>query len=431
MSCWRSGGAVGTDGPRVTPPGRLSVQEAANAIVAAVAVQPTLRIPLANAVGHVLAEDVTAAISLPPWTNAAMDGYAVRAADVKGATPTAPVTLRVVGVSAAGDSPTRGLLPGEAIRIYTGAPVPDGADSVVRQEDSDRGVDAVVVHDDRDAGMNLRGAGGDIARGAVALPAGAEVGPHQLALLAALGVAHPVVHRKPRVGILVSGDELVSLDQQEEILDGTRLSDVNGPALAALVHAAGGVPVALGIVRDDPDALTQRVMAAQDIDLLITAGGVSVGDHDYVHAVMARLYVSPLVQRVRLRPGGPTTFGVMPDGRGWLALPGNPVSAMVTFELFARPAIRKMAGQRVPQRRMIRVVVDDVVRRDAVLDQYLRVVLEYPVDGGLPRARLTGPQGSGMLTSVARADALLHVDAGTDGVARGTTLLAVPFGASR
>lgn len=409
----------------MTAPGRLSVQEATNAIVAAVAVQPTLRIPLADAVGHVLAEDVVAAISLPPWTNAAMDGYAVRAADVKGATPTAPVTLRVVGVSAAGDSPTRALQPGEAIQIYTGAPVPDGADSVVRQEDSDRGVDAVVVHDARDAGMNLRGAGGDIARGAVAMHAGTEVGPHQLALLAALGVAHPVVHRKPRVGILVSGDELVSLDHREEILNSERLSDVNGPALTALVRAAGGVPVTLGIVPDDPDALADRVRAAQDIDLLITAGGVSVGDHDYVHAVMTRLRVMPLVQRVRLRPGGPTAFGVMPDGRGWLALPGNPVSAMVTFELFARPAIRKMAGQRELPRRMIRVVLDDVVRRDAVLDQYLRVTLSYPDDGGLSHARLTGPQGSGMLTSIARADGLVLVEAGVGDAGEGREISAI------
>jgi molybdopterin molybdotransferase len=182
--------------------------------------------------------------------------------------------------------------------------------------------------------------------------------------------------------------------------------------LLALVQQAGGVPVSLGLMRDDPFALQACIEAAEDVDLIITAGGVSVGDRDYVRTVMAALGVTPVVQKVALKPGGPTAFGILPDGRGWLALPGNPVSAMVTFELFARPAIRKMAGHTEVYRRMTRVVMDDVVKRDPVLDLYLRVVLTWPDDGGMPHARLTGPQGSGMLTSMARSDALLVVEAG-------------------
>ena len=395
---------------------RHSVAEAGRAIVASVAVQPHLRVPLADALGHVLAEDMMAPIPLPPWTNAAMDGFAVRADDVRGASTAVPVRLRVVDVVAAGDQLRHALQQGEAVRVYTGAPVPEGADSVIRQEDSDRGAVEVAITNDRDAGANLRPAGGDLARGALALAAGTVIGPHQLALLAALAVAHPLVVRRPRVGILAGGDELVTLDRREEILSGERLSDVNGPALLALVQQAGGVPVSLGLVRDDPVALRATVEAAQDVDLLITAGGVSVGDRDYVREVMAALGVRLVVQRVKIRPGGPTAFGVLPDGRGWLALPGNPVSAMVTFELFGRPAIRKMAGHAHVYRRMMRVVLDDAVRRDPVLDLYLRVVLTWPDDGGMPHARLTGPQGSGMLTSMAKADALLVVKAGNGAV---------------
>lgn len=341
-----------------------------------------------------------------------MDGYAVRAADVRGATATSPRSLRVVEVIAAGDAGRRPLQPGEAMRIFTGAPVPTGADSVIRQEDSDCGIDVVTIHNDRDADHNVRPAGGDLACGALALAVGTVVGPHQLALLAALGVAHPLVHRRPRVGILSGGDEVVSLDRREEILSGERLSDVNGPALAALVEQAGGVAVSLGLVADDPAAWQARIEAARDVDLIVTAGGVSVGDRDYVRDVMHSLGVTPVVQRVRIRPGGPTAFGVMPDGRGWLALPGNPVSAMVTFELFGRPAIRRMAGHAHVYRRMIRVVLDDVVQHDPVLDQYLRVTLTWPEDGGMPHARLTGQQGSGMLSSMAKADGLVIIEAG-------------------
>lgn len=397
---------------------RHSVTDAARAIVAAVAVQPTLRVPLADSLGHILAEDILAAIPLPPWTNAAMDGFAVRGEDVRGASAATPVRLKVVEVIGAGDKATRALHPGEAARIYTGAPLPEGADSVIRQEDTDIGKVEVLIHSDHDVGGNIRPAGGDLARGALALAAGTLIGPYQIGLLAALAVAHPMVVRRPRVGILTGGDEVVSLDHREEILSGARLADSNGPALAALVQQAGGVPVSLGLMRDDPVVLRACIEAAEDVDFIITAGGVSVGDRDYVREVMAALGATMLVQRVALRPGGPTAFAVLPDDRGWLALPGNPVSAMVTFELFARPAIRQMAGHAQVYRRMIRVVLDDVVTRNPVMDLYLRAVLDYLDDGGMPRARLTGKQGSGMLSGMARADALVVVEAG-EGTAGG------------
>lgn len=349
-----------------------------------------------------------------------MDGFAVRGVDVRGASKTAPVRLKVVGVIGAGDQATRALQPGEAARIYTGAPLPEGADSVIRQEDTDIGTVEVLIHSDRDAGVNIRPAGGDLARGALALAAGTCIGPYQIGLLAALGESHPMVVRKPRVGILTGGDEVVSLDQREEILSGARLADSNGPALAALVSQAGGVPVSLGLMRDDPVALRACIEAAGEVDFIVTAGGVSVGDRDFVREVMAALGATMLVERVALRPGGPTAFAVFPDERGWLALPGNPVSAMVTFELFGRPAIRRMMGHADVYRRMIRVVLDDVVARNPTLDLYLRVVLTHPDGGGMPHATLTGKQGSGMLSGMARADALVVVEAG-EGDAGGAT----------
>lgn len=405
----------------------VSARDAARDIVAAVPVQPSLRVPLVDAVGHVLAQDVIAAIALPPWTNAAMDGYAAHADDVRGAERAAPRRLPVVDAIAAGGSSDRALQPGEVMRVYTGARLPAGADSVIRQEDTDRGVRVVTVYDDRDAGANVRLAGGDLARGAVALAAGTAVGPHQVAVMAALGLAHPMVHRRPRVGILPTGDEVVSLDHPEDILAGRKLADVNGPAIAALVQQASGIAVQLGIARDDPSELQRRVEAADDVDLLITAGGVSVGDHDHVRTVMAACGVVTRFDRVRVRPGGPTVFGMLPDGRAWLGLPGNPVSAMVTFELFGRPAIRTMAGHRQPTRSTLPVTLHDAARRDPVLEQYLRCTLTWPVGGGFPLAERTGPQGSGMLMSVVRADCLVIVPAGDGSLPAGSVAEALCF----
>ena len=286
---------------------------------------------------------------------------------------------------------------------------------------------AVLVFDDRDVGANVRPAGADLARGAVALSAGAVIGPHQVAVIAALGIAHPMVHRRPRVGILATGDEVVSLDHPEEILAGRRLADVNGAAIAALVRQTGGIPVPLGIAPDNPADLQRMVAAADDVDLLISAGGVSVGDHDHVRGVMANCNVITRFDRVRVRPGGPTAFGLFPDGRAWLALPGNPVSAMVTFELFARAAIRAMAGHRQPIRSTVTVTLRDAARRDAVLDQYLRCRLTARPDGGLALAVLTGPQGSGMLMSMVRADCLAIVPAGEGSLTAGSTVAALCF----
>ncbi len=405
----------------------LSVTEAAQEITAAVARQPSLRMPLLDAVGHVLAEDVVAGVALPPWTNAGMDGYAVRADDIRGASAAAPVRLRLSDSIAAGVLPHRPVGPGEAARIFTGAPMTYGADSVVRQEDTERDGGSVNVMRDRDAGANVRSAGGDLQLGALALAAGAVVGPHQVALLAALAVAHPVVHRRPRVGIRTRAAELVALEPPDDILAGRRLADANGPALAALTGEAGGIAVPLGIARDDAADLERLVRTADDVDLLITAGGVSVGDHDHVRAVMRSCGATAIFDRVRVRPGGPTAFSILPGGCPWLALPGNPVSAMVTFELFARPAIRAMAGHRAPLRRTTPALLQRDVQRDATLEQYVRCVFTWPGEGGPPNATPTGPQGSGILTSIARAMGLVIIPPGEGAIRAGSTAAAILF----
>jgi molybdopterin molybdotransferase len=261
----------------------------------------------------------------------------------------------------------------------------------------------------------------------VAFAAGTEIGPRQIGLLAALAITHPMVHRAPRVGILATGDEVVSLDQVDRVLASQSLADVNGPALAALVRDAGAVPVPLGIAPDSCGALKERIVSAEQIDLLITAGGVSVGDHDHVREVMTALGVVTPFDRVRMRPGGPTTFGVFPGGLPWLALPGNPVSAMVTFELFGRPAIAIMRGSRSPARRWQRAVLTQDVPREPVLDQYIRCVIEC-ADDGERRVVPTGPQGSGFLTSIARADALALIPAGNAALPAGTSVQILPLG---
>lgn len=405
----------------------LSVAEASRAILAQVRPQPALRVPLVDAIGHLLATDVHAPIDLPPWTNSAMDGYAVRAGDIRGANSDAPVLLRVIGAIAAGGDSGRSLGLGEAIRIFTGAPVPPGADSVVRQEDTDRGAAQVEVRSARDAGRNIRHAGTDLAAGDLALAAGTPIGPHQLALLASLGVTLPLVHRKPRIGVLGTGDEIIGLDHPEEILSSRKLGNVNGPTIEALVRETGGVAVSLGIVGDDPAAIRQRLVDASDVDLLITAGGVSVGDHDHLRPVIASLGATMLFTRVAMRPGGPASSAVLPDGRLWIGLPGNPVSAMVTYELFARPALRAMLGDATPERARMRVTIAETIRQEPRLAMWLRATFHHEGESGLAVARLTGPQGSGMLTSLARSHGLIEIPPGEGSLPSGSTVTALAW----
>ena len=409
----------------------LTVAEACAAVLDGVDPLGTERVALTASLGRVLARDIVSPLALPPWDNASMDGYAVRAADIETASADRPVVLPVLETVAAGGAATHPVEPGVAIRIMTGAPIPHGADTVVRVEDTDRGERRVAIRNNRDARRNVRPRGEDLLPGGVAVEAGTLLGAAHIGVLASVGAATVDVHRVPRVGVLATGDELVDVDGFAEVLAGRRIVSSNSYTLRAAVTLAGGEPVDLGVARDDRAALRSRLLAARDAscDLLLTSGGVSVGEFDLTRAVLTELGATMRFWRARIRPGGPVGFGLL-GAMPWLGLPGNPVSSMVTFELFARPLIRRLRGERLLFPRPVEVVVDETISIAAPLTHFLRIQMTTGVDGQA-HARLTGPQGSGLLTSMARANALLVVPAERyerGPVSAGETLLALPLG---
>jgi molybdopterin molybdotransferase len=402
--------------------GPLGAAEAAARILIDVRRQPPLRMPLDDALGGVLAEDIVSPLDIPAWTNSAMDGYAARAEDVRGAGETSPVRLRVVEHIPAGHFPTRRIGRGECARIFTGAPLPEGADSVIRQEDTDLGSDRVTIVKDRDAGVNTRRAGEDIRKGTTALRAGSELGPAQLGVLASLAVAHPLVYRRPRVAILGSGDEIADVDQPEEILSGRKIASSNTHTLMALVRQTGGEPVNLGIARDTPESLREHLARAMDCDLLVTTAGISVGEHDYLRSVLDGLGAQQRFWKLRMRPGAPVGFGLLGEVP-WVGLPGNPVSTMVTYELFVHPAIRRMMGHERVFRRSVPIRMAEPITLRPKLQHFLRGIVADGANG--PEARLTGPQGSGILTSMVLANALLIIPEGQHDTPVGATVQAI------
>ena len=398
----------------------ITGSEASRLILSSLGCMPVERVPLAAALGKVLAESIVANVSIPPWRSASMDGYAVHASDIADA----PVTLRVVGDISAGGPPSAEFARGEAVRIMTGAPVPPGADTVVRVEDTDGGMERVLIHGSRDAGRNVRALGEDFKRGDQLLNAGDRVGAAAIGVLASAGFATVETHRDPTVSIVSSGDELVQVEDFSRVVAGERIVSSNSYSLPALVRDAGGLPRDCGITRDDPQALRQAIESAMTCDLLVTSGGVSVGDRDFTRRVMRDMGVDIKFWRVRIRPGGPLVFGML-DGIPWIGLPGNPVSALVTFELFVRPALLRMLGQTllfpVPQF----VTVDERITVSGDLTHYLRVIVQQ-TESGL-HARLTGGQSSGVLTSMMHANALLIVPEGRTVYEAGATLRAIPL----
>ena len=404
----------------------LTVPDASARILEHIAPLAVERVPLLDALGRVLAEPVRAPMTLPAWDNSAMDGYAVRGEDIDTATRQRPVQLRVLETVAAGKFATRAVGPGEATRIMTGAPLPDGADTVIRVEDTDGGVETVTIRDARDARRNVRPRGVDFHVGDSLLEPGAALGAAQLGVLASVGRAAVDVFRRPRVAILGSGDELVDVDAFHEVLAGRKIVSSNGYTLQALVRTAGGEPVNLGVSPDDPASLRAHLQRSAGCDLILTSAGVSVGEFDYTRDVVEALGADMKFWRVRMRPGAPLGFGVL-GSTPWIGLPGNPVSAMVTFELFVRPVIRRMLGHTRLFRRPLPVVLEERVTIGARLTHFLRAIVSTR-DDGTATARLTGPQGSGILTSMSRANALLVVPEDRPTVDAGETLHALPLG---
>ncbi len=403
----------------------FTVHEASERILAAIRPLEAESVPLRDSLGRVLATDALSPIEHPPWDNSSMDGYAVLAGDVSAASESSPVILPVAETVRAGQRPTRPLERGSAVRVMTGAPVPDGADTVIRVEDTDGGETRVEIRNARDVGRNVRPRGEDLRVGSVAVAGGTVIGPAQLGVLASIGCASVTVTRKPRVSILTSGDELVDVDRFDLVRSGDRIVSSNGYTTTASARLAGADVIDLGIVPDDPSVYADRLSSALDSDLVITTGGVSVGAFDFTKDVVRSLGADLHLWRVLMRPGAPLGFGTL-RGVPWLGLPGNPVSAMVTFELFARPVIRRLRGERDVFPRPIRVRVRDGVSIGAPLTHFMRVVVTW--DDGEAWAALTGPQGSGLLTSMSLANALLIVPPDRPVVRAGESASAILLG---
>jgi molybdopterin molybdotransferase len=375
----------------------LTVEEALEAILSRIHVLETERVELIGSLGRVLAETIVSRREIPPWPNSSMDGYAVRAAD------TGAVELSVVGQIAAGAMPARPVTSGEAMRILTGAPMPDGADAVVPQEDVTSANGKIRLAARVAPGAYVRPAGEDVRVGDRLLEPGSVLGPAEIGLLATLGYTQARVFRRPRVAILSTGNELADLGTEP---GPGQIPNTNTYSLMAQVIDAGAEPINLGVVADRLDTITERLRAGLDADVLLSSAGVSVGDLDFVKEALSQLGAELHLWKVSMRPGKPITFGSV-RGRPVFGLPGNPVSAMVTFELFVRPALRRMAGHRQLQRPRIVAHAAERIANPGIRRGYLRVSLTR--DGGEWRARLTGNQGSGILRSMVLADGLAVV----------------------
>ena len=429
-----------------------SVEEAREAVLSAIPVRTSVeRRATSDALGLVLAEPVISLTTLPPWDNSAMDGYAIRHADVAAATNDAPVSLAVIGEVRAGIAPDTVVEPGTAIRIATGAPIPPGADAVVQVElttpadandaaTGGRGRDAtgapparILVHEAIEAGGAIRRRGSDLGEGVTVLGSGMAVTAAGVALASGAGVAQVSVYPRPRIAVLATGDEIRTAG---ESLGAAGIPDANGPGLAALVDAAGGESLRLGIARDRLDDVLAHLTAglAQGVDAIIVSGGVSVGPYDVVRTAFEQVGRIDL-WKVAVQPGKPFVFGtahpIAPDAPPTLlfGLPGNPVSSFVTFELFVRPAIRRMAGRRDVFRPTDRAVLGDDVSKSAGRRAFIRVTAERDAAGvpvrdeqGRVRVRLSGGaagQGSHVMSALATADALAVIPEAHDTLAAG------------
>lgn len=385
----------------------ISVDEARERILSAFVPTPVERLALVDALGLTLAEAVVSTMSLPPFDTAAMDGFAVRASDIAAASPVEPIVLAVIGEAAAGANHDAAVERGTAIRIMTGAVVPRGATAVVPFEltdDADPGrrpSQVRVLQPQRDK-ANIRQAGQDAHPGSVVMVAGRVLGPLQLGILASLGQPSVLVHRRPTVAILSTGDELVA---PGETLPAAHIFDSNGAALAAAVREAGGEPRSLGIAPDRVDTLRERLREAETADLVLTSGGVSHGDYDIVKDLLAE---AGQVQfwRVAMKPGRPLGFGWI-DGRPLVGLPGNPGAALVAFEQFIRPAIRKLLGRTSLRRPEIEVVVLGTALNSDGRRCFLRARVDQRE--GQFVATLASARGSGVTPAQAEANALVIV----------------------
>jgi len=399
----------------------LSVDQARERILSHFQPVTTETLPLAGCSNRVLAQDIAAPNDLPPFSNSSMDGFAVHAADVVDAATDSPRSLRVVADIPAGSHPTISLSPGEAARIMTGAPVPDGTEAVIPVEDTDfdnrdagtPAPDEVQIFKSAKPGANIRPRGMDLRAGEMVLYAGRVLKPQDLGLLAMLGFANVLVYRKPRIALFSSGDELLPVDAP---LEEGKIRDSNSYTLAALVEEAGTEVIRLGVARDDPNSVKVLLEKAvqHKVDLILSSAGVSVGAFDFVKQVIESNGKMDF-WRVNMRPGKPLAFGEYKNIL-FIGLPGNPVSSFVGFEVFVRPTLQRLRGALNGDRPRVRVRCEEQIDSDG-RESYLRAQV-HEQDGSFI-ARLTGHQGSGNLHSLVQANALLIIPAGVKCVPAG------------
>lgn len=403
----------------------LSVAEASREILAHIQRLDAEQVDLAESFDRVLAENIVSPISVPPWNNSSMDGFAVCSADLASASEKNSINLPIGGDIPAGSFASRPLQRGECMRIMTGAPVPDGADSVVRVEDVIVAGNIASFSAPAETGKNIRLAGEDFRAGETIISEGSALSAPHIGVLASAGKAGVKVFRRPRVALISSGDELASIESFDEVKRGKKIISSNSYTLPALIRESGGIPVDLGIAADSVVSLREKLEQARDADFIITTAGVSVGDRDYTRDVFAELGGKQIFWRVRMRPGAPLAFGLL-GGKPWLGLSGNPVSAIVTFLLFARPVIRKMLGHSLLFPQTLDVRAAEEITTSAKLTHFLRGIIQRESDGTYS-ARLSGSQSSAVLTSLARANALLVIPETQQRVAKGASLKAIPL----
>lgn len=379
----------------------INVEKALNQILDAIVPLGTEKITLLDALGRVTGEDVIAGRDIPPKDNSAMDGYAVRFADIREASPEKPVTLKVIEDIPAGTIPQKTVGAGEASRIMTGAPIPEGADTVVRMEDTAKDGQKVKIVATIRKAQDIRRAGEDVREGEIVIPRGGVVRPADVGMLASLGRSLVTVFQRPLVAILATGDELVDIDEKPSPW---KIVNSNSYSLAAQVRECGATPMLVGIAKDRREDLVVKFKAAMRGDIIISSGGVSVGDYDLVKDIMKEVGNQMQFWQVAMKPGKPLAFGAM-GGIPVFGLPGNPVSSMVSFEQFIRPSLLKMMGHKNLFRRAVRATLNDDIVKSKGARHFIRGSVTWA--GGRYRVTTTGEQGSGILKSMVRANGLI------------------------
>ncbi|NGZ09718.1 MAG: molybdopterin molybdotransferase MoeA [Nitrospira sp. LK70] len=384
--------------------GLTQLHEAQQVVLDAAPVLGLEKISILDALGRVLGEDIVAERDNPPWDNSAMDGFAVRWEDIKQEQAIQkPVTLSVIEDVPAGMMPSKAVGAGQAIRIMTGAPIPQAADTVLKVEDTEHTADSVRVFKAEPKGANIRPQGEDVKKGDRIIAKGTRIRPSEAGMLAILAKSFLFAYQRPRVAILSTGDELADLDER---FSEEKIINSNSYGIAAAVQEAGGIPLLLGIARDTPMALKEKISHGLNADMLVLSGGVSMGDYDFTKAVFSELGAEMNFWKLAIRPGQPLAFGKI-QGKLAFGLPGNPVSSMVTFEQLVRPAILKMSGCRSYGRPVVQATFQERFSKRTDRRHFLRGILTQ--EEGVFKVRTTGDQGSGILTSMVKANCFIDV----------------------